>query len=300
MGDELIPRRPYPAHLLADPSLHLLSRVDPTFLLLPMLDVLLPPPRPKTSTPQSTSSSLLAEVGSYLPREDLFESVAGTMYRRLTETHGKIAGKGAAATLPPSGTDEEGSWVDIPAFGQLALARGALARLCSTQEASTTTSTTGQGQGEQYFRPSPRRIVSFLRSKVVALASAETFRSHPATLGRMLDRAVDDPLLAIKRANGSLPVKGEGEAEGDGEGEDDVKTRKVRTELALELVRAYVPVGGRVEELFEGVVKAGLMVELDEEERKRENHDGHEVGNEDAEAEAEAALREQEAESGRL
>lgn len=231
------------------------------------------------------------------------------MHHRLLEAHSRMAGKGkgeaaVATTLAPT-TTEEGIWPDISAFGQLALARKALAQLCSTQQLG------GGGGGaagsEQYFRPSPRRIVSFLQRKVLALSTAEVFRSHPATLGRMLDRAVDDPLQAIARANGGLDARAsarttdEGEGDGEGEGEGDVKARRVRTELALDLVRAYVPVGGRIEELFESVVKSGLMGQLDREENAREDHEAQEVGGDEGgeeegeeDAEAEAVLREQE------
>ncbi|PWN20145.1 hypothetical protein BCV69DRAFT_283682 [Microstroma glucosiphilum] len=285
--------------VIQDFSLHLLSRIDSAFLLLPMLDVLLPPPTPKSTTepaPTSAPATLLVDSGSYLPAEDLFESVAGTMHRRLLQARSKLAGKGAAAA--PTGVDEEGSWADIPSFGQLSLARKALEKLCSIQKAGEVGT---DGKGEQYFRPSPQRIVSFLQRKVLALSTPEVFHSHPATLGRMLDRAVDDPLVAIARANGTLNAQGvsgggAGAAEGNEKG--DLKTRKVRTELALDLVRGYVPTGGRVEELFEVVVKGGLMKELDGEDHGgRDDREAYQVreDEEDADADAEDALREQEA-----
>lgn len=210
----LVPVRP-------EPSLQILSPIDATFLLLPLLQVLL----------DSTAPT------AFLPMDDLLDSMATLSYARLAKAHNDLAVKTAKSQGPARieslSVPEQGdstSWPDIITFGSLSCFEESIKKVCEVQTITDDLAA---------YRPSTLKISQFLAGKLSKLAAAETFERFPDTLGKALDRTVDfNPAALNGGANNSQPSGGSGEA---------------RVKIAAQLVEAYVPTEGKIKDLWEEV-----------------------------------------------
>ena len=83
------------------------------------------------------------------------------------------------------------------------------------------------------LRLSVSKVTQLLRDKTAALSTTDVFESSPATLGRALAKRLDN--YATERE----------------------ETRE-RIKIAAEVVRGYVPEGGKLEALLDEVLKSAL------------------------------------------
>ncbi|PWN53978.1 hypothetical protein IE53DRAFT_337920 [Violaceomyces palustris] len=182
-----------------DGALHLLTPIDPIFLLLPILYSVMSDAKPP-----------------FLPLEDLFDQAALNLYRSRISKHaermdrikkdeklggisscstasknGRIGSGGGTGLNRLDGTEGEGGagegeeemvWEDVIRFGRTLAAKRGLERICQVQEISPTLNA---------YRISHPKLFSVLGSKLERLSSEQTFSKSPNTLGRALNRRLE-------------------------------------------------------------------------------------------------------------
>lgn len=96
-----------------DGTMHILSPIDPFFLVLALLNL---------------SNS------TFVPLEDLFDSAAASFYASRSERYNSLIPKNSTEIpVAEDGNGGASTWTDIIEFGKLKTTRGALERCCDVQ-----------------------------------------------------------------------------------------------------------------------------------------------------------------------